>query len=133
MVGERQEINIVGVDKEEIKISPDKKEYWVVPFKLSLNPDESWQKKFHEVQRKDTNAMKRKARVDKNYMKVEVSGADDLQKVLDALKVQVMETNVLCEEDYQKKIKIRQELEALQKNQRDATLQFKEDSDKLIF
>ena len=133
MAGENTEITIVSVDREEIRISSEKNEYWVVPFKLSLTPDDSWQKKFYEVQQKDSSVMKRKARVVKDSMSVEVFGADDLQKVLDVLKIEVAETNVLCEEDYQKKMKVRQQLEALQKKQRDATMQFKEDSDKLTF
>ena len=133
MGGESQDIKIVGVDREEIKISSDKNECWIVPFKLSVNPEDAWQKKFYEVQQKDTNVMKRKARVVENCISVEVSGADDLQKVLDVLKIEVAETNVLCEEDYQKKMRVRQQLEALQKKQRDATQQFKEDSDNLVF
>ena len=133
MSGESQEIKIVGVDKEAIKTDSDKKEHWVVPFKLSLNPDQSWQDKYYEVQKKNTNAMKRKSQLVENTIIVEVSGADDLQKVLDALKIEVVEANVLCEKDYQKKMRIRQELEALQKEQKDATQKFKDDSDKLVF
>ena len=133
MVGESQEIRIISVNKEEIRMGSDKKECWVVPFKLSLIPDESWQRRFYEIQQKNTNVMKRKARVVENFLNVDVSGGDNLQKITDVLKIEVMETNALCEEDYQKKVDIRKELEALQKKQRDVTLQFKEDSDKLIF
>ncbi|MFA5262038.1 MAG: hypothetical protein WC450_12515 [Candidatus Omnitrophota bacterium] len=133
MADENREIKIVRVDKDEIKISADKNEHWVVPFKLSLSPDESWQKKFYDVQQRDSDTMKRKARIVENTLSVEVFSADDLQKVLDVLKIEVVETNAQCEEDYQKKIKIRQQLEALQKKQRDATQQLKENSDKLVF
>ena len=133
MSGEHQEIKIVGVDKDKIQMSPDRKEVWVIPFKLSARPDEMWQKKFYDVQQKNTDKMKRKATVHEDLMSVEVASADDLQKALDVVKLEIVETNVLCEEDFQTKIKIHQELESLQKKQRDATSRFKEDSDKLMF
>ncbi|MBN1870281.1 MAG: hypothetical protein JW847_06895 [Candidatus Omnitrophica bacterium] len=133
MSGENQEIKIVGVDKEAIRTGSDTKEHWVVPFKLSLKPDQSWQARFYEIQKRDANIMKRKLQLDENSIIAEVSAADDLQKVLDAVKVMVVEANVLCEKDYQKKLKIRQELEVLQKEQRDATQKFKDDSDRLVF
>jgi len=133
MNGESQEIKIVGVDKETIKVSSDKEDYWLIPFKLSLIPDRSWQKRFYEVQQKNSDTMKRKATVVENFINVEVCSTDDLQKVLDVLKIEVAETNVLCEEDHQKKIKIRRELEEFQQKQRDATLRFKDDSDNLVF
>jgi len=133
MSGENQEIKIIGVDKDTIRISPESKDYWVIPFKLSANPDQSWQQKFYEVQKKDTDSIKRKVRLIENSICAEVSVIDDLQKILDILKIDVVEANILCEEDYQKKVKIRQELAALQQAQRDATLKFKQDSDKLTF
>lgn len=133
MSGESQEIKIVGVDKEGIRVSPDKKELWIIPFKLSLKPDQSWEKKFFEIQQKDVMGLRRKVRVVENSISVETAATDDLQKILDAIKVSVTETNVLCEADYQKKVQIRQELETLQQKQRDATQKFKEDSDKLEF
>ncbi len=133
MEGESQEVKIIGVEKEGIAMSPNKKEIWVVPFKLSLSPDKFWQKKFYEVQQKDVSVMKRPVEVVDNLMRMEVSSADDLQKLLDILRLEVAQTNVLSEEDYQRKIKIHQELESLQKKQRDSTQQFKDDSDKLTF
>ena len=128
-----QGIKIVGVDKEEIRISSDKKDFWIVPFTLSAKADQSWEKKFYDVQQRSTHALKRKAHVVGNCLSVEVASTDDLQKILDVVKIAVVETNVLCEEDNQKKIKIRQELEALQQRQRDATQKFKEDANKLTF
>ncbi|MDP8266395.1 MAG: hypothetical protein P9M07_05555 [Candidatus Aceula meridiana] len=133
MSGENQEIKIVGIDKDSIRISSDNKDYWVVSFKLATSPDQSWQKKFYEIQKKDSDIAKRKMWFIKDSICVEVSAVDDLQKVLDALKIEIAEVNVLCEQDHQKKIKIRQELATLQQVQRDATLKLKEDSDKLIF
>ena len=133
MSGETQEIKIVGVDKDKIVISSDKKEYWVVSFTLSSSPDASWQKKFYDVQQKDASSMKRKAQIVENSLNVDVPSSDDLQKVLDDLKIQVAKANVLCEEDYQTKMKVRQELEDLQQRRKDSTQKFKDDSDKLIF
>ncbi len=127
------EIKIIGVSKEEIRADSDKADFWIVPFQLSGNPDDLWQKKFYDVHQKNTDVMKRKARVNGNFLQAEVSAADDLQKVLDALKIEVAETNVLCAEDHQKKIEIRKKLEALQQKQRDTTQQFKEDTDTLMF
>jgi hypothetical protein len=133
MSSESQEIKIVGVDKEAIGISVDKKDFWSIPFKLSLKPEQTWEKKFFEIQQKDISAIKRKARVIGDSITVEVTSLDDLQKILDVVKVEVAQTNVLCEEDYQKKLKIRQQLEDLQQKQRDTTQKLKEDSDKLVF
>lgn len=133
MDSESQEIKIIGVDKEAIRVSSDKKDFWVIPFKLSLKPDQIWERKFYEVQQKDSNPLKRKVRVGESVIEVELSGTDDLQKVFDVVKIEVAQTNALCEQDYQKKVKIRHELEDLQKRDRDSTQKFKEDSDKLTF
>jgi len=133
MSAEGQEIKIVGVDKDAIVVSVDKNDYWVVPFKLSSTPDQFWEKKFYEVQQKDTSTLKRKVRVSGDAISAEVASLDDLQKILDVIKVEVTQTNVLCEEDYQKKLKIRQQLEDLQKKQRDSTQKFKDASDKLVY
>jgi uncharacterized protein YajQ (UPF0234 family) len=133
MSAENSEIKVVSVDKDAIKVGLDKKDFCTIPFKLSAKPDETWEKKFYEVQQKDKSAMKRKAHLMDDAISVEVSSIDDLQKVLDAVKIEVAETNVLCEADHQTKMKIRAELEALQQKRRDATQKFKEDSDKLVF
>ncbi|MCX5680797.1 MAG: hypothetical protein NT079_00640 [Candidatus Omnitrophica bacterium] len=133
MSTESQEIKIIGIDKEAIRVSLEKNNFCTILFKFSLKPDQSWEQKFYEVQQKNTSAMKRKAHLIGSTISVEVSNIDDLQKVLDVIKIEVTETNVLREADYQKKMKIHQELEALQQKQRDATQKFKEDSDKLVF
>ncbi len=133
MSDDRQEIKIVGVDKEAIQMTSGKEIFWAVPFKLSLKPDQDWEKKFYEVQQRDKTAMRRRMRIMGDFIKVEVSEMDDLQKILDVLKLEVAETNVLCEGDYQTKLKIRQELEVLQHRQVDVTKKFKDDVDKLQF
>ena len=132
-LNESLEIRIIGVNKSGIKVSNDKKGFWDIPFQLSPQPEESWNRKFYEVQQKSAEIMKRKIHVINDYLAVEVSETDDLQKILDALKIVVAETNAQCVSDYQKKLRIRQELEVLHKKQTDATQKFKEDSDKLEF
>jgi len=128
-----QEIKVVGVDKEAIEMSSGKQILWAIPFKLSLKPDQDWERKFYDVQQRDKNTMRRKMRIVGDFIKVEVSEMDDLQKILDVIRLEVAETNVLCEGDYQTKLKIRRELEALQQKQGDVTRKFKDDSDKLQF
>ncbi len=77
--------------------------------------------------------MKRKAHLIEDTISVEVSGIDDLKTVFDFVKIEVVETNALFEEDHQRKKKIREELATLQQKQRDATQKFREDADKLVF
>jgi uncharacterized protein YajQ (UPF0234 family) len=132
MSDDSQGIKVVGIDKEAIEMRSDK-QIWGIPFKLSLKPDQDWQKKFYDVQQRDKNVMKRRIKIVGDFITVEVFETDDLQKVLDALRLEVAETNVLCEGDYQTKLKIRRELEALQQKQGDLTKKFKDDSDKLQF
>jgi hypothetical protein len=133
MDGEGQVIKVVGVDKEAIRTASDKKDYWVVPFRLSFKPDQNWEKKFYEVHQKNAHVMKRKAQIAESLMQVEVNSTDNLQKVLDVIKAEILETNTLCSVDYQHKMKIRKDLEELQQKQRDSTQKFKEDSDNLSF
>jgi len=132
MSDECQEIKVVSVDKNEIKMSLVA-QVWSIPFKLSIKPNQDWEKKFYEVQLRDKNVMKRKMKIAAGFITVEVAELDDLQKVLDVIRLEVAETNVLCEGDYQTKLKVRREIEALQQKQGDATKKFKEDSDKLQF
>jgi len=127
-----QEVKVVGVDKEAIGMKSGK-QIWGIPFKLSSKPGQDWEQKFYDVQQRDKNVMKRKMKIVGDFITVEVSELDDLQKVLDVIRLEVTETNVLCEGDYQTKLKIRRELEALQQKQGDVTKKFKDDSDKLQF
>jgi len=133
MSDEHKEIIITGVDKDSIVMGSSKLNLWVVPFKLSSKPDQDWERKFYEVQQRDKNVMKRKVQILGDFIKVEVTETDDLQKVLDVIRLEVTETNALCEGDYQKKMKMRRELEELQHKQGDITAKFKGDSDKLKF
>jgi hypothetical protein len=133
MSDEPQEIKVIGVDKEAIEMSSSKESLWGIPFKLSSKPDQEWERKFYEVQKGDINVVKRKMQLKIDCIRVEVSETEDLQKVLDALRLAITETNALREGDYQKKMKIRQELETLQHKQGDITKKLKDDSDKLKF
>lgn len=130
---ESQEVKIIGINKEAIKSVSEKKERWIVSFTLSVKPDQSWEEKFYEALKRGDDPMGRKSHLQGNAMLVEVSAKDDLQEILDGLKITVAEANILCEEDYQKKLQIRRDLEELQKKQRDDTQKLKDDSDKLIF
>ena len=132
MSGVCQELKVIGVDKEAIKMISGT-QTWVIPFKLSLKPDQDWEKKFYDVHQQGKNVMKRKMKFVGDFIIVEVSEVDDLQKILDAIRLEVTETNVLCEGEYQTKLKVHRELEALQLKQVDATKKFQDNSDKLKF
>jgi hypothetical protein len=133
MSDERQEIKVVGVDKAAIEMSSGKESLWGIPFKLSSKPNQDWERKFYEVQKSDANVMKRRMEFKDDCIKVDVSEMDDLQKILDLVRVAVTKANVLYEGDYQKKMKIRQDLEELQHKQGDVTKKLRDDSDKLQF
>jgi len=128
-----QEIKVAGVDKDGIEMNAGTHSLWGVPFQLSSKPYPDWERRFYEVQKSATNVTKRTMRIIGDKIKLDVSELDDLQKVLDVLMVVVAETNALCERDYQKKMKIRQELETLQRKQGDVTQKLKDGSDKLQF
>ncbi len=133
MSSENREIKIVGVNNEAIEMGSGKEIVWVIPFKLHPAPDQAWEHKFHEVHRRDKNEMKRKVQIEGDIIKVDVAETDELQKVLDMIKAEVANTNALCEEDYQTKVRVRQEMDALQNKQGNITKMFKEASDKLVF
>ena len=130
---EYQEIKIIGVDKDSIKVSADKKGMWVVAFKLSQKPDSDWVRKFCEVEEKNSDLMKRSGVISNASFEVNVFENDDLQVVLEVLKKEVAETNAQCSEDYQKKLKIRQEIEDLRQKENDAKQKFKDNADELNF
>ena len=133
MSEEARDIKIIGVDKNEIRESNEYKGIWLIPFKLSAAPDESWGRNFYEVHQKTSADMKRKANVVDDCIVVCIAGTDDQQKVLDALKVDVLNTNVICESNFQKKLQIQRDLDVLKKQQVETVAKLKEDSDKLKF
>ncbi len=127
------DIVVVGVDRGSIEMGAGKQSSWIVPFRLSAKPDQDWERKFYEVQQREKSALKRKAQILEDLLKVEVSETDDLQNILDVIKAQVAETNALREGDHQKKLKMRLELAALQGRQEDVTRKFRDAADKLSF
>ena len=133
MSEENEEIKIIGVDKDAIEMSSGKQNLWIIGFKLSAKPDQDWDRRFYEVEQREKNSMKRKVQIVGDCIKVEVSDRDDLQKVLDVVKAEVSETNILRDGDYQKKLEMRRELLALQRKQEDVTLKFRQAADKLQF
>jgi len=133
MDSESQEIKIIGVEREAIKPSSDKKNFWVVPFTLSRRPDESWERKLREIQEEDDDEMKRQARVLGDSLEVQISENDDLQKIFDVIKKEVAEANKQCEEYHEKKLKIRRQLEEVRQKQANSMQKFKDDADKLEF
>jgi len=133
MSGEERSITIVGVDKDGIRESADNKGYWVIPFRLSAKPDDSWSRNFYEIHKKTAVDGKCKANVAGDTILVSTPDTGDLQKVLDAMKLEVLSTNEICETHFQKKLQIQQELDILRKNQADMIEKLKGDSDKLQF
>ncbi|NLE65533.1 MAG: hypothetical protein GX606_06430 [Elusimicrobia bacterium] len=133
MRSEGQTLTIVGVDKAGIVPGTGKQDAWFIPFKLSRKPDEVWEKKFAEAQGMDRDLMKRKAQIIEDVIRVEVLEADDIQRVLEVIKRQVAEANALCEKDYQKKMRVREELETLQARQDSVTQKIREAADRLNF
>jgi len=132
MNDECNDIKVVSVDREAIKMTLGK-QIWGVPFKLSSIPSQDWMNKFYEVQHKDVNDMKRKIKIEEDIITVEIFEMDNLQKVLDAISHEVAQTNILCDGDFQKKLKVRHDFEVLQQRQGDATKKFQNDSDSLKF
>lgn len=133
MSKEERDIRITGVDKAGIKESGEYKGTWVLPFKLSAKPDESWARNFYDVHKKNSMETKKRADVVDDCIQVYIVATDDVQKILDAAKIDVMDTNAICEENFQKKIQIQVELDSLRKRQAETIAKIKDDSDKLQF
>ncbi|MDP2653754.1 MAG: hypothetical protein Q8Q08_06955 [Candidatus Omnitrophota bacterium] len=127
------EIKIVGVDKARIRESETSGGIWIVPFKLSSKPDESWVRNFNELFRKNANIRKRKAHVIEDCIEVSVAGVDDTQQVLDVIKADVADTNSACREIFLKKIRMQEALKTLQQTQADTLQKIKDDVEKLKF
>jgi len=133
MGAEERDIRIIGVDKAAIRESANQKGCWILPFKLSGKPSASWASSFYEVHRKNAAEVQWKADVNDDLILVNISGTDDQQKVLDAIKIDVVGANAICEENYQKKVKIQEELAALKKKHNDTLTKLQEGSDNLQF
>lgn len=128
-----QEIKIVAVDKEHIRESAVAKGGWVIPFKLSAKPNESWERHFYEVHRKNTNPKKKDVKIIDDCLEVQFSEADNQQKALDMLNEDITNTNTVYKELYLKKIQVQDDLKALQIRQLGVMQKLKDDSDGLKF
>jgi hypothetical protein len=126
-------VKIVSVDKLKIRESATVKGTWVLPFKLSITPDETWARNFYEVHRKNTDPKKKEIKLSGDCLEVNFTDADDLQKTLDNLKLEVDKANVDYQELVDKKLRVQEEMRVLQKKQSDTMQKLKDDSDGLKF
>lgn len=128
-----EDIKIIGVDKDRIRESAAVKGAWVIPFKLSAAPDESWARHFYELHRKNADLKKKETKLTGNCIEVSFEDLDDQQKILDVLNREVKEANTLYKDVNTQKQKMRDDMKTLQQKQLDKLQKLKEDSDKLKF
>ena len=127
------DIRVIGVEQTRIREHSSLQGTWIVPFRLSARPDESWVRNFNDICKKNMNVDKKKAHVVGDCIEVNVAHADDQQRVLDLLKKDVMDTNAACREIYEQKVKMQDDLRVLQKNNADTLQKIKDDVEKLKF
>lgn len=127
------EIRVVGVDAGHIREHSALQSTWVIPFRLSSKPDESWVRNFNDVFKKNTNVDKKKAHVVGDHIEVNVTQLDNQQQVLDLLKKDIADTNAIYRDMCQQKMKIQDDLKALQKANSDTLLKMKSDAENLKF
>ena len=133
MSSEEQVITIIGVDKERIRESAVVKGGWIIPFKLSAKPNESWERHFYETHRKNINPKKKDVKLIDDCIEVQFAETDNQQQALDMLKVDVENANTIYKDIYLKKIQIQDEMKALQVRQAGVMQKLKDDTDKLKF
>ncbi|MBP6343706.1 MAG: hypothetical protein KA403_07225 [Candidatus Omnitrophica bacterium] len=130
---EEQIISIIAVDKENIRESLVVKGGWVVPFKLSAKPNDSWERHFYEVHRKNTNPKKKAAKLVNDCIEVQVLETDVQQQALDMIKEDVENTNVAYKDVFLKKIQLQDDMKALQLRQQGVLQKLRDDSSNLKF
>lgn len=130
---EEQEIRVIAVDKEHIRESPTIKGGWIIPFKLSAKPNESWERHFYEVHRKNVNPKKKAAKIINDTMELQFSETDKQQLALDLLNEDINNTNIIYKEVYLKKIQLQDDMKALQIKQQEMLEKLKNDSNDLKF
>ncbi len=128
-----QDIKITGVDKDHIRESAAVKGTWIIPFKLSVAPDESWSRHFYELHRKNMDLKKKDSKLIGDCIEVNFTDTDDQQAMLDILNREVTEANTLYKSVNQQKQKMRDDMKALQQKQSDMLQKLKDNSDKLRF
>lgn len=130
---EEQSIKIVGVIKESIREHATVKNGWILPFKLSEKPNDSWERNFFEVHRKSTNPKKKEVKLIKDYIEVQVVETDNQQQVLEVLNEEVTTTNEVYRDIYLKKMQMQDDLKVQQLRQQGVLQKLKDDSDQLKF
>ena len=133
MSSEELEIKIISVEKDRIRESALIKGGWVIPFKLSAKPNESWERHFYEAHRKNPDPKKKDIKIVNDCIEVQFTENDNLQKALEMLKVDVDSANVVYKDIYLKKIQIQEDLKALQLKQVGVLQKLKDESDGLKF
>jgi hypothetical protein len=130
---EERMVRVVGVDREAIKESPLTKGLFIIPFKLSIAPDETWGRTFYEIHRKIVDPKKKDIKLVGDRLEVHFSEADDQQQVLDKLKLEVESANMADQALMAQKLKVQEDMRALQQRQVDMMKKVKDDSDGLKF
>jgi len=130
---QEQIITIVGVEKDRIRESAVIKGGWVIPFKLSAKPNESWERYFYEAHRKNTNPKKKDVKIVDDCVEVQFSESENQQQSLDMVKEDVDLANAVYKDICMKKIQIQDELKALQLRQIGVLQKIKDESDQLKF
>jgi hypothetical protein len=126
-------VKVVGVDRERIKESSLTKGIWIIPFKLSITPDESWARTFYETHRKNMDPKKKDVKLVGNCLEACFADSDDQQQMLDRLKQEVENTNAADQALTAQKLKIQEDMRAIQQRQIDMMKKVKDDSDGLKF
>jgi hypothetical protein len=124
-------IKVVSVDKDRVKENGTGK--WVIPFKLSAAPDETWGRNFYEIHRKSTNPKKKEIKLVGDCLEVVFGEADSQQQTLDELKQEVELTNTAYQALILQKQKIQDDMRVLQQKQTNMMQKIKDDSDGLKF
>lgn len=133
MSSEEFEIKIIAVDKDRIRESAVIKGGWVISFRLSAKPNESWERHFYEAHRKNTDPKKKDVKIVNDCVEVQFSESDNLQKALEMLKADVDSANSVYKDIHLKKIQIQEDLKALQLKQVGVLQKLKDESDALKF
>ena len=130
---EEQVIKIISVDKEHIRESPVVKGGWIIPFKLSAKPNESWERHFYEVHRKSVNPKKKDVKIVDDSLEVQFGEADNQQLALDMLNEDINNANTAYKDIYLKKIQVQDEMKALQLKQVGVLKKLQDESEGLKF
>ena len=133
MSSEDYTIKVVGVEKDQIRENSALSGTWIIPFKLSSTPSETWVRNHYEVSQKNSHSNNKKVQIVKDCIEVNFTAAESQQQVLDNLKLDIIRTNALCKDIHDKKLKIQADLKLRQQTQETALQKIKEDVEKLQF